>query len=54
VWHQPKKDQKMAINRIERWQSAALTGGNQPHQKMAISRIESWQSAALKAGNQPH
>jgi hypothetical protein len=52
VWHQP--DQKMAISRIERWQSAELTGGNQPHQKMAISRIESWQSAALKAGNQPH
>jgi hypothetical protein len=28
VWHQP--DQKMAINPIERWQSAAVKGCNQP------------------------
>jgi hypothetical protein len=44
----------VAISRIERWQSAALKGGIQPHQKMAISRTESWQSAASKNGNQPN
>jgi hypothetical protein len=44
----------VAISRIDRWQSAALTGGNQPHQKMAISRIERWQSAGMKGGNQPN
>jgi hypothetical protein len=49
-----RRIKKMAINRIERWQSAALTGGNEPHQKMAISHIERWQSAELKGGNQPH
>ncbi len=48
MWHSGRIEQSVAISRIERWQSAALRGGNQPHSKGFAEDTAKMHSADFK------